>query len=85
MTLEFHQIFSIPGNTRIILSTNTNSITVYRGIPDNRGIGTFFSIPVWRIYDNRGSDNRGPPVVQMMYIPILGKMQPLTVSQTALS
>ena len=36
-------------------------IPVFRGIPNDRGDRTFFSIRVLQIHGNRDPDNRGPP------------------------
>ena len=53
--LDYQEFIEIAGFLLVV-----HSIPVYRGILDNRGIGTFCSIPVQRIYDNRGPNNQGP-------------------------
>ena len=53
---NYQEFLKIPGYLLLI------GIPLFRGIPNNRGDGTFFSIPVLRNHGNWGPDNRGPPV-----------------------
>ena len=53
---NYQEFLKIPGYLLLI------GIPLFRGIPNNRGDGTFFSIPVLRNPGIRGPDNRGPPV-----------------------